>query len=315
MSILFLNSIFVEKIWGGNNLKLKYDFDIPSNHTGEYWAISGYKGFSSIVKNGQYKGYSLEELWEGHRELFGKEQGNIFPLLTKIIDASDNLSVQVHPDNVYACNYENSIGKSECWYILDARPNAKIVYGHRAKTKVELKNMVENGKWNDLLIEVPVKRGDFFYIPSGVVHAIGAGIMVLETQQSSDVTYRLFDYDRVDDNGIKRELHIDRALDVINTPFIMPKVISTVKKDGKSSIVTLIKSEFFSVYKWIIKSEIKLKRTMSFILCSVISGEGKITIDDVVYLLKSGEQFIITYDITNWILDGEMEIIASTIGD
>ncbi|TPB32722.1 mannose-6-phosphate isomerase, partial [Burkholderia pseudomallei] len=152
-------------------------------------------------------------LWSNHKELFGNMPGDKFPLLTKILDANDNLSVQVHPDNEYAKENENGeLGKTECWYIIDCDDDAEMIFGHNAKSKEELEYMISNNKWSDLLKRVKVNKGDFFYVPSGTIHALCKGTLVLETQQNSDTTYRVYDYDRVDSNGNKRELHVDKSI-------------------------------------------------------------------------------------------------------
>ncbi|MBM9832937.1 class I mannose-6-phosphate isomerase, partial [Enterococcus faecalis] len=139
----------------------------------------------------------------------------VFPLLTKILDANDWLSVQVHPDDAYGLEHEGELGKTECWYILHADPGAEIIYGHEAKSREELEDWIKEGCWDKLLTRVPVCTGDFFYVPSGTLHAIGPGIVILETQQSSDTTYRVYDFDRPDDSGQLRPLHIQQSLDVL----------------------------------------------------------------------------------------------------
>ncbi|MDU5566093.1 MAG: type I phosphomannose isomerase catalytic subunit, partial [Streptococcus vestibularis] len=212
---LFLQSVMQEKIWGGTHLRDVFGYDIPSDHVGEYWAISAHPNGVSTIKNGRYAGQTLDVLYAEHRELFGNRQEPVFPLLTKILDANDWLSVQVHPDDAYGLEHEGELGKTECWYIIAAEPGAEIIYGHNAKSKEELRQQIESKDWENLLTKVPVKAGDFFYVPSGTMHAIGAGIMVLETQQSSDTTYRVYDFDRKDDQGNLRELHLEKSIDVL----------------------------------------------------------------------------------------------------
>ena len=162
---------------------------------------------------------TLDRVWAEHRDVFGDAKGDVFPLLTKILDASEDLSVQVHPDDAYAAEHEHELGKTECWYVIAAEPGATMIYGHHAKTREQLAKWINNGEWNKLLRRVPVKPGDFLYVPSGTIHAVGKGIMVLETQQSSDTTYRLYDWDRVDKTtGQKRELHLQQSIDTTNVP-------------------------------------------------------------------------------------------------
>ncbi len=223
MQPLFLEPIFREKIWGGKGLEDKFAYKIPHNRTGECWAISAHENGPSTVENGPFSGKTLNEVWSSHPEVFGHYGGATFPLLTKILDANQDLSVQVHPDNVYANLYENgALGKTECWYIIDCKKGAEIVYGHNAKTKEEFIRAIENRDWDKLLRRVKIKPGDFFYVPSGTIHALCEGTIVLETQQTSDITYRVYDYERKDKDGKKRELHLRKAIDVINIPHIEP---------------------------------------------------------------------------------------------
>ena len=195
-----MKPVFKEAVWGGRKLRDDFGYEIPSDSTGECWGIGAHKNGDCEIAEGTYKGEHLSKLWAEHPELFGNEDGKYgkeFPLLIKIIDAKSDLSIQVHPDNAYAKEHENgSLGKTECWYILDSEPGTQIVIGHYAKDKEELKQMVEEKRWKDLIREVPVKKGDFYQIDPGCVHAIKGGTVILETQQSSDITYRVYDYDR-----------------------------------------------------------------------------------------------------------------------
>ena len=186
----------------------------------EYWTVSAHPHGDDVVKNGAFKGRHLSELWDEHRELFGNLPGDKFPLLVKKIDSRDDLSIQVHPDNEYARAHENgSFGKTECWYVIDAKPGGTIIVGHNAKTEDELKDMIYNGRWKELLREFPIKKGDFFQIVPGTVHAIKNHTVIMEIQQNSDITYRLYDYDRIQsDPPVPRPLHIEKSIDVINVP-------------------------------------------------------------------------------------------------
>lgn len=164
-------------------------------------SISARPNGQSIVSQGQYEGTSLGELWKEYRELFGNMEGDVFPLLTKILDANNDLSIQVHPNDEYAFKYENGeLGKTECWYVIDCEDDAEIIYGHTARPKEQFIEMIENGEWDKLLCRIKVKPGDFFYVPSGTIHALCSGVLILETQQSSDTTYRVYDYERIDKN-------------------------------------------------------------------------------------------------------------------
>lgn len=313
---LFLESVMQEKIWGGTKLKEKFGYDIPSDKVGEYWAISAHPNGPSTVNNGPYKGLKLNEVWEQHREVFGNPSGEVFPLLTKILDAADDLSVQVHPDDTYGLEHEGELGKTECWYVLEADEGAEIIYGHHATTKEELKTMIDNGEWNKLLNRVPVKKGDFFFVPSGTIHAIGGGIMILETQQSSDTTYRVYDYDRKDDQGKTRELHLAQSIDVTTVPSINPNSDIETTDNTNVTVTTFVENDFFNVYQWEIHGVATFERTAPYTLASVLDGEGELIIDDnKLYELKKGMHFILPNDLKAWSIDGTLQILISTPGE
>lgn len=311
---MFLKPVFQEKIWGGSRLKSVFGFDIPNDKIGEDWAISAHPHGVSVVENGEFKGQKLDDLWKEHKELFGHPTEPVFPLLIKILDAEDELSVQVHPDDAYGMKHEGELGKTECWYIIDAEPGAEIIYGHHAKTREELAEMIKKGRWDDLLKKVPVKKGDFFYVPSGTIHAIGKGIMILETQQSSDTTYRVYDYDRKDASGQKRELHIQQSIDVTTVPAKTPELQIKEVRKGQSSIVTYLETNFFNVYEWDIKGITSFKKQAPYTLATVIDGAGELIVDNQTYLLEKGTSFILPNEINEWIVQGELTIIASEPG-
>lgn len=311
MEPLFLEGTFQEKIWGGSKLETEFDYEIPSNKTGELWAISAHPNGPATVINGTYKGLTVNELWDKYREVFGNEEGEVFPLLTKIIDAQDDLSVQVHPDDIYALEHEGELGKTECWYILEADSGAEIVYGHNAKSKDELRHQIENDDWDKLLRYIEVKAGDFFYLPSGTIHAVGSGILVLETQQSSDTTYRLYDYDRKDNEGNLRDLHIEEAIDVVTFHHKYFKGLAQKVEFKNGLIEKLVESDFFSVYKWSINGLVNFERQSLYTLVSVINGKSLLIINNIEYSLEKGDHFILPNDVNEWSLDGKIELIAS----
>ena len=307
---LFLQSVMQEKIWGGTNLRDVFGYYIPSDHVGEYWAISAHPNGVSTIKNGRYAGQTLDVLYAEHRELFGNRQEPVFPLLTKILDANDWLSVQVHPDDAYGLEHEGELGKTECWYIIDAEPGAEIIYGHNAKSKDELRQQIESKDWENLLTKVPVKAGDFFYVPSGTMHAIGAGILVLETQQSSDTTYRVYDFDRKDDQGNLRELHLEKSIDVLNIGEPANSRPVTTKVDDLKSTL-LVASDFFAVYKWVISGKADFEKTADYSLFSVLDGQGSLFVDGQEYPIAKGVHFILPSDVQAWEIKGELELIVS----
>ena len=207
--ILFLKPYFEIKPWAGNELNKIYD--CPEG-TGEAWIVSGYKNKSSIVSNGKYKGETLRHLWIKHPELFGDYPDKEFPLLLKLISAKENLSVQVHPNDDYALKKHNSLGKFECWYVLPETKADSVTLGVNVKNSVELKNVIDKGLIENFLINKEIEADDLVIVEPGRVHAIHGDTFVLETQESSDITYRLYDFNRLP----KRELHIEDSLNVID---------------------------------------------------------------------------------------------------
>lgn len=306
MDILFLDPTFKERIWGGQALKT-FGYKLPYLNTGECWAISAHKNGESIIKNGPYQGKPLSEVYQKERALFGDIKHDLFPLLIKILDAQDDLSVQVHPDDAYAKSVEHDLGKTECWYVLDAAPDAHIIYGHRAQTKEAFKKMIDEGKWDDLLIKKHVKKGDFIYVPSKTIHALGKGLLILETQQSSDTTYRLYDYNRKDDQGHLRELHIEKSIEVSRIPHHNENLNIKEEAIGSSTLKTFIDNEFFKVMHLKTSDQLTLKHD-HFTLVSVIEGQGKI--ND--YEIQKGDHFIITTQTKEVTWEGSLELIMST---
>ena len=247
---LKFSPILKDKIWGGTKLKSLFDKAAETNKLGESWELSGYEGDESVVTNGALAGNNLAELIEIYMgELVGDaiydEYGLSFPLLFKLIDANENLSIQVHPGDEVAAERHNSYGKTEMWYVVDADPGAELIIGFTKDcTKDEYLDALDNDKVEDLLQKVPVKKGDVFFIPAGLVHAIGKGVVVAEIQQCSDITYRIYDYKRTDDQGNERELHTEQAVDVIN--FAASKNPKTVYNISVNEITPLVECEYFT---------------------------------------------------------------------
>lgn len=306
-TILKLSPIFQEKIWGGDRLRRVFGYDIPSSETGECWAISGHPGGDCAVAEGEYAGQTIGSLWQNHRELFGNAQGDIFPLLIKIIDAKDDLSIQVHPDDAYAKVHENgSLGKTECWYVLDCDEDATIIIGHHAATKDEMARMVREDLWSKLLREVPIRKGDFFQIDPGCLHAIKGGTLILETQQSSDVTYRFYDYGRLQD-GKPRQLHIEQSLEVTTVPFQADVPQQSVSAVGDAQVTHLVTCPYYSVYRAQLSGQAVFCWDKPFVNLSILSGSGKLDSTPV----SKGDHLLICADYGEMTLDGNMEFIYS----
>jgi len=309
---IFLEPYFREKIWGGDKLHTEFNFDLPSDSTGEAWVISSHKnGQSTVTYPESLKGMGLSELYKERPELFGVSKPETFPLLVKILDANKDLSVQVHPSDKYAKIHENDLGKTECWYIVSAEPEAKIIYGHNAKSKEEFRELIDREDWGDLLREIPVKTGDFYFVPHGTIHAIGKGIVILEIQQNSDTTYRVYDYDRTDDDGNKRDLHIEQSIEVSNIPHSVPELNIQTNKYPGGNITHYLTNEYFSVYKWDIWSELELTTSSPYTLATVINGSGRLIVGNHSYFIEKSHSFILPNDLNHFELHGNLEIIAS----
>lgn len=309
-SIIELVPVFKEKIWGGRKLETEFGYEIPAGPVGECWAISAHPAGDDEIASGEYAGKTLSWLWDEHRELFGNCEGDRFPLLVKIIDAKDDLSIQVHPDNDYAAEHEDgSLGKKECWYVLSAEPGQTIVVGQRAHSREEFAQMVEEGRWSELLNEIPIKAGDFFQIDPGTVHAIKGGTVILESQQSSDVTYRVYDYDRKQDDGTLRPLHMQQALDVIDFD-CAPLTSGEVELAGP--VTTLEQNECYTVDLVRVgedgcPAELVVETPHPFTCISVIEGEGVVNGREV----KKGTHLLALSACDALELSGTMQVVLS----
>lgn len=306
--ILFLAPVFKKVVWGGERMGEEFHYQLPSDHIGECWGISAHPEGDCEVREGSYKGKKLSQLWNEVPELFGHYDAAGFPLLVKIIDTKQDCSVQVHPDDDYAGMHENgSLGKAECWYVIDCEEDSSIVIGHNAKDKEQMKEMIEKGEWAEFLRVLPVRKGDFIQIDPGTVHAIKGGLIILETQQSSDITYRLYDYDRLKD-GKPRELHLDKGMDVITVP--AKDVTKSVKNCLNQPVNTwnvLESNRYYTVWKLDVVNDFTMMQDYSFMNMSVIAGEGKINGQSI----KKGDHFVLPYDFGEIKLKGNMQLIAS----
>lgn len=312
---IFLQPVFQERIWGGRKLKEEFNYAVPSDNTGEAWVISAHPNGPNVIDNGPLKGKTLREAWNENSELFNREadSNEDYPLLVKILDAKTDLSVQVHPNDSYAREVEKQpYGKTECWYVLSAEPGAELVLGHHAKSTKELKQQMADGAWDKLLKRVKVKAGDFVHVPSGTIHAIGSGIVILETQQSSDITYRVYDYDRTDAEGNKRELHIDKAAQVTTVPdqATVANQFDVVTKDDLI-MKRLVEDPYFTVEYWLLNGNVTCELKCDFLQVSVVEGNGKITVENQEFELEKGTNFIVPQTVKEYRLDGDVVFIVS----
>ncbi|PLX19830.1 MAG: mannose-6-phosphate isomerase [Marinilabiliales bacterium] len=275
--------ILKEKIWGGQNLKSSLNKNIPTNQKiGESWEISGVQNNVSVVENGFLAGNSLDELIEVYMgDLVGdkiyEQFGIEFPLLIKYIDANDVLSIQVHPDDELAMQRHRSYGKTEMWYVVDAKKNSELISGfNHEMDKEHYLQHLKNNELPQILNSVKVKAGDVFYIPAGRVHAIGAGIVLAEIQQTSDITYRIFDWNRKDEQGNERELHTEQALDAIDFKLYDSYKTNYVHEKNTSSEVNISKYFQINILEFDQVIEKVYNLLDSFVIYMCLEGEFEI---------------------------------------
>lgn len=317
MEILKLNPVFKDYIWGGNRLKNDYGFDTGLDKTAEGWMLACHKDGMNTVSGGEFDGKTIQEVFDsvGLEKVAGKNclRFPYFPVLIKLIDAFDNLSVQVHPDDEYARRVENEFGKTEIWYVLDAVDDAELIYGFKEKiTSDEFKDAIENNTLLDKLNRVKVNKGDLFFIEAGTVHAIGKGALIAEIQQNSNCTYRVYDYGRVGKDGKPRELHIQKAIDVSKTEppkyDIKPQGEEKVISGGVSQLLT--KCDLFTVNRYLVENEITLKTDdKSFNHILVIDGNGKVENENA----KKGDSFFVPANYGEYKINGNIEILVTEI--
>jgi mannose-6-phosphate isomerase len=292
--------VFKDKIWGGQKIKTELGLDFkPLPNCGEAWVLSGVNGSETKVINGFLKGNSLNELLEVYMdELVGESVfdkfGEEFPVLIKFIDSRDYLSVQVHPDDVLAAKRKIGSGKTEMWYILDAEPGSELITGFNRKINQDIYlEQLRTHQLKEILNVEKVTKGDVFFIPSGRIHALGPGILLAEIQQTSDTTYRIYDWDRVDENGKSRELHTDLALDAID--FRPVDRYRTEYRKMKNQTLNLIDTPFFNTHLLEFDKVVKKDYSLfdSFVIYVCVEGSTLIKYRDHSESLKKGETILI----------------------
>lgn len=298
--------VYQERIWGGTNLKRVFGRNIPGDHIGESWDLSSHSNGMSIVKNGFLAGKSLKELIVEYQEkLMGKRftGEKSFPLLVKILDANDDLSIQVHPDDEYARKTEGEAGKTEAWYVVHAKEGAHIIYGlNNEVTRETFITAVNDHRIGDVIRKVAVKPGDMIYVPAGTVHALMKGVMVYEIQQNSDTTYRIYDYDRVGNDGKPRELHITKALDVIHF----------TEQPGRVFTEPYIQCQYFSMEKISVNGSADEKTQNQFIIYCVITGSGEICYNESRESLEAGDTVLVPACLDTFTLTGNLSLLKIT---
>ncbi len=315
---LLFRPAFKSRIWGGSRLSGWFSGVPQSEKIGEAWVLSDHKEGESPIANGPYQGEVLHEVMQKEPAWFvsAKEHAmpdGRFPLLIKVIDAADDLSVQVHPDDAYGYKHAGEQGKTECWWVLAADEDSQIVYGHNAKDASDFRRHVEDERWEDLLKRVGVNVGDFYFVPSGKLHALGKGIMVMEIQQSSDTTYRVYDYNRTDKDGNHRQLHLEDAIAVTQYPDSpVPVDRQTIPMHGVKA-QRMVSCPYFTVDHWSVNATVNLTDTTLKIL-SVLHGSAKVaTVDGTSSASVSRGEQVLLPDGLEASLSGDFDCLVTSL--
>lgn len=323
-----LTPFLLEKLWGGTKLQTMYGKGDNSSCIAESWELSAHDAGPSKVCGGKYDGLSLKELIDAlGRGVMGEAATDAvkFPLLIKFINAEKPLSIQIHPNDEYAMKHENDYGKNEMWYVIDAAPDSYLYYGlNRPVTKEELRESIENGRLPELLCKMSVKKGDVFFVRAGTIHAIGEGLVLCEIQESSNVTYRMFDYNRVDGKtGKTRELHVDKAIDVTDIELNVRAAKETASENKCSHFCrpntekTMVDCEFFKTDLVNVDNHFEVAIDgKSFKALVFISGEGNVytgtkeaPLEETVQSYKAGDVFFVPAGDKTVSIDGNCECI------
>lgn len=317
MEILKLKPVFKDYIWGGNRLRSDFGFVSELDKLAEGWMLSCHKDGKNIIDGGEFDGETLDELIEkiGKEKIVGTRALDFpyFPVLIKLIDAKENLSIQVHPDNEYAQRVEGEFGKTEIWYVLDATDDAQLIYGFKEEiSSEEFVKAIEENTLTDVLNSVKVKKGDLFFIEAGTVHAIGKGTLVVEIQQNSNTTYRVYDYGRLGVDGKPRELHVKKAVDVSVTkpPKYEIKPMGEPESFDGYTRTLLTKCDLFTVNHYDIDGKLELNANeISFNHILVVDGDGEV--DGKAF--KKGDSFFVPANYGKYEIIGKAEIIITNI--
>ena len=302
-------NLYYKRIWGGKHLE-KFRDNVPEGVIGESWDIACHKNGTGKVENGKLKGKTFDEIINLYGEkLLGTEiSTKEFPLLIKLITAEDKLSVQVHPDDKYANRVEKDSGKTEAWYVVDAEENASLIVGTKDCDKEKFKKAIEEGELDKYLNKIPVKKGDFFFVQSGLVHAICEGVLIAEIQQNSDTTYRVYDYNR------GREIHVEKALDVID--FSLKGENSKgilIERDGYNKSYLCL-DEYFTIQKYKITTSVKeTSDEERFYLFTCVDGNGVIKYNGGEEKIVMGDSIFIPATLGDYELVGDFTVLKSYV--
>lgn len=314
---LLLQSVFKDYIWGGERLKSDFGKVTELSPLAESWELACHKDGVNIIKNGEFKGWTLDKFLKKHPEVLGtKADSDDLPILVKLIDARYDLSVQVHPDEEYAHRVESQHGKTEMWYILDCEPGASIIYGLKNKTtREELRQSISNNTLMDIVNRVPVKKGDVFFIEAGTLHAIGKGIVIAEIQQNSNVTYRVYDYGRIGKDGKPRQLHIDKAIDVVELKMFPVKSTDrrTLKKEGCRESILQSCGHFTAKLIEVDKTASFTANLESFTHALCVEGIGVVEFNGDRLPIKKGDSLFLPAGPVDYFVYGNLSLITTTL--
>ncbi len=314
---LKLSYITKSPLWGGKHLIEGWGLASKADTVGEAWMLTVRDKEMSIIQNGACEGMTMREYIDtyGNEVVGSAHTGGDFPLLVKLIDACDKLSVQVHPDDDYAARVEHDRGKTEMWYIVEADEGAEIIYGLAdGISAAEFRSMVRQGRLSDTMRHCPVHAGETYFIPSGMLHAIGSGILIAEIQQNCDLTYRVYDYDRRGADGSLRELHVDKALDV-TVPFTEDEVNAIRYESGAADSETLAHCRYFKTSKLCVTAPTELTvdgASFAFVLC--LGGEGEIVSGGEKHPVSLADGYFLPAGLGDVTIGGEMTVLVATMG-
>lgn len=300
--------LYYDKVWGGRAIS-EYRNDVPEGEIGESWDLACHNNGMSIVSNGVFTGKSLQELIDTYKEeLVGTEISlERFPLLVKMLHAKDRISIQVHPNDDYALKHENDLGKTEVWYVLDAEPDAKMVLGLKGCTKEAFEKASKAGELDPYLNRIPVKKGDIYFIEAGLVHAM-EGVVVVEIQQNSDVTYRAYDY------GRPRELHMKQVLDVMNMDLQGEKLKGLLVENEAYNKTYYCFDKNFSLEQYDIKGEVEEQSNPErFFIFYCVGGSGIIVSDGFEQEIQVGDAVLIPATLGKYKISGDLSVLKTYV--
>lgn len=300
-------NLYFDKIWGGREFE-KFRNNLPKGKIGESWDIACHENGNGIVANGKFKGMKFTELIDRYtNEIFGNTIINgEFPLLVKLINSNEYLSVQVHPNDEYARKCENSRGKTEAWYVMEADEGAELIVGTNGCTKEEFIEAINNNKVESCLNRIKVKKGDAFLIDSGLIHAIGPGLVIAEIQENSDITYRVYDY------GRPREIHVEKSLDVINFALEAKRLVEEYEEFNGYKYSKLCRNKYFSIDKYMIENYYEGKSDKeAFQIITCVDGNGVIEGTGYSEVISKGDSFLLPATLGRYRIKGRLELLIS----